>query len=330
MQNLIGLDIGGTKCAVILGKTVEDGSLKITGKKVYPTKDFPLPSAMIPVLENGMKELLDENGLSYGQLNAIGVSCGGPLSSRKGIIMSPPNLPGWDDVHVVEMLKDKYGVRTALQNDANACALAEWKFGAGMGYSNVVFLTFGTGMGAGLILNGSLYEGTNDNAGEVGHIRLESNGPVGYGKAGSFEGFCSGGGIAQLGRTMALEKLQMGKPVSFCKSIDELGTITAKSVAEAALAGDPLAAGIYSVCGTYLGKGLAVIIDVLNPEVIILGSIFVRSADLLKKSLEESLAKESLSAALETCKIVPAKLEENLGDYAALSVAFNAIGQNLF
>ena len=97
--------------------------------------------------------------------------------------------------------------------------MAEWKFGAAKGYENVIFLTFGTGMGAGLILNGRLYTGTNDMAGEIGHIRLEANGPVGYGKSGSFEGFCSGGGIAQLSRIRILEKLQMGEKVSFCSSI---------------------------------------------------------------------------------------------------------------
>ena len=110
-----------------------------------------------------------------------------------------------------------------MQNDANAGAIAEWKYGAGKGYNNLIFLTFGTGMGAGLILNGKLYSGTTDLAGEVGHIRLAEMGPVGFGKAGSFEGFCSGGGIAQLAQIKVREKLQMGEKVSFCESIDDLG-----------------------------------------------------------------------------------------------------------
>ena len=113
--------------------------------------------------------------------------------------MSPPNLPGWDNIDIVKQIKTHFGVPVHLQNDANACALAEWKFGAGRGTKNMVFLTFGTGLGAGLILDGKLYSGTNDNAAELGHIRLDRFGPVGFGKTGSFEGFCSGGGIAQLG-----------------------------------------------------------------------------------------------------------------------------------
>lgn len=160
------------------------------------------------------------------------------------------------------------------KNDANACAVAEWKFGAGRGYSNIIFLTFGTGMGAGLILNGNLYSGITDLAGEVGHLRLSGTGPVGFGKAGSFEGFCSGGGIAQLAQSKVLEKLQMGEKISFCKGISELHLLTAKSVAEAAYRGDPLAMDIYKTCGFYLGKGLSLLIDVLNPELIILGSIY--------------------------------------------------------
>ena len=221
----------------------------------------------------------------------------------------------------MELIEKRYGVKTAVQNDANACALAEWKYGAGKGYDNVIFLTFGTGMGSGLILDGRLYAGTNDMAGEVGHIRLERTGPVGYGKAGSFEGFCSGGGIAQLARTLALEQLQMGRKVSFCKSMADLDALNAKVVAEAALNGDSLAIEIYAQCGHYLGKALSTLIDILNPEVIILGSIYGRSQALIESSMRSVIKQETLSLSYEVCKIVPAGLGENIGDYAALSVA---------
>ncbi|MBI5009325.1 MAG: ROK family protein [Bacteroidia bacterium] len=322
---LIGIDIGGTKCAVILGSLNEKGDIKIVDKKGYSTSEFPLPEKMIRKFISGINELLKRNSLEVKDISSIGISCGGPLDSKTGIILSPPNLPGWDNVHIVEILEREYGIAVSIQNDANACALAEWKFGAGRGTNNMVFLTFGTGMGAGLILDGKLYSGTNDNAGEVGHMRLDRMGPVGYGKSGSFEGFCSGGGIAQLARTMALEKLQMGEKVSFCNTIHELQDITAQSVAEAAKKGDVLAKKIYADCGTYLGKGLSVIIDILNPECIVLGSIFVRSAELLIKPMEKAIAEESLPLARKVCRIVPAQLEEQIGDIASLSVAANNI-----
>jgi glucokinase len=145
----------------------------------------------------------------------------------------------------------------------------------------MVFLTFGTGMGAGLILDGHLYNGTNGNAGEIGHVRLERFGPVGYGKQGSFEGFASGGGIAQIARTAAVEKLQQGGSVGYCRSWEELDSVTAKTVAQAADAGDETAVRVYRQTGEMLGRGLAILVDVLNPERIVIGSIFRRSAELL-------------------------------------------------
>ena len=321
MHNLIGLDIGGTKCAVILGKMEKKDIISVVDKLIYPTKNYPGPDEMITQLQKGIEQIVLKNGLTTETVSGIGISCGGPLDSKTGVIMSPPNLPGWDNVHIIDNFRKKFAIPVSIQNDANACALAEWKFGAGIGYRNVIFLTFGTGMGAGLILNGKLYEGTNDNAGEVGHIRLDNFGPVGYGKAGSFEGFCSGGGIAQLGKIKAMEKLQMGQPVGFCTSIRELDTVTAELLAEAALNGDSLAIEIYQICGAYLGKGLSVLIDILNPEVIILGSIFIRSGQLLQPALDESIAKEALHLSNRVCKIIPAALNEKIGDYASLSVA---------
>lgn len=321
MKTVIGIDIGGTKCAVIIGQIDNEGLPTVIEKKILQTKDYPKPYQMIRQLEDEIDNLLIIRKINIKEVASIGISCGGPLDSIRGIILSPPNLPGWDEIPIVKLLTEKYGVHTAIQNDANACALAEWKFGAGRGFRNIIFLTFGTGLGAGLILDGRLYAGTNDMAGEVGHIRLEDIGPVGYGKAGSFEGFCSGGGIAQLAQLKVREKLQMGLPVSFCKNLQEIEFLTAQIVAEAARKGDSFAKEIYDLCGTYFGKGLSVLIDILNPELIIIGSIFVRSGDLLMPAIERKLQEESLVLSNKVCRIVPAGLGESIGDYAAFSVA---------
>ena len=310
---MIGFDIGGTKCAVCIGHEV-DGNLQIIGKKSIPTDHSISPYEMIERMCTLAEEMTDK-------IDCIGISCGGPLDSKRGIIQSPPNLPGWDDIKIVEYLEKKYGCKAYLQNDANACAVAEWKYGAGQGCENMIFLTFGTGLGAGLILNGKLYAGTSDMAGECGHMRLASFGPVGYGKAGSFEGFCSGGGIAQLGQMMARESLQMGKAVSYCSDLKELDAITAKSIAEHANEGCEDAKEVFRACGEKLGYGLSILIDILNPERIVLGSIFQRSEHLLRESMDKVIRKECLEAASSVCKILPAFLEENIGDYAALAVA---------
>jgi glucokinase len=325
MRNLLGLDIGGTKCAILFGQLSDGGNIEVLDKLVYATSDYVTPDKMLPQLRNGMTEILKKHQKTSNDIAAIGISCGGPLDSKKGVVLSPPNLPGWDEVHIVDFFENYFSISTAIQNDANACALAEWKFGAGRGTQNMIFLTFGTGLGAGLILDGKLYSGTNDNAGEVGHIRLDNFGPVGYGKAGSFEGFCSGSGIAQLARYKAMEKLQMGQKVSYCESISELSSVTAQIVARAADSGDPLALDVFNTCGTYLGKGLSVLIDILNPECIVIGSIYVRASHLLISSLEKTLLAESLPLARKVCRIVPAELDERIGDMASLSVAANKL-----
>ena len=312
----IGLDIGGTKCSVL---TAEWDGKKVTMlKKEKCTTDLSIaPFEMIARLINMADAILDEAP------DAIGISCGGPLDSVRGMIQRPPNLPGWDEVPIVDQIRQHYGVPVKLQNDANACAVAEWKFGAGKGCRNMVFMTFGTGLGAGLILDGKLYAGTNGNAGELGHIRLSGFGPVGFGKSGSFEGFCSGNGIMQLGYIKALEKVQQGAYPMYFKKGDTLSNITAKNIAEAARAGDETAIDVYRTCGAYLGKGLALVIDLLNPEKIVIGSVFARSKDLLWEPAKEEIEKEALQLSASCCEIVPAELGEQIGDYAAIAAALS-------
>ena len=276
---------------------------------------------MINLLFGTAEELLAKQSFSKENITGIGISCGGPLSSKSGVILSPPNLPGWDNIPIVELTEKRFGKPVLLQNDANACAIAEWKYGAGKVYNNIIFLTFGTGMGAGLILDGKLYSGTDDLAGEVGHVRLGEMGPVGFGKAGSFEGFCSGGGIAQLAQMKVRQKLQMGEKVSFCDGLNDLPGLTAKIVAEAAYQGDQVAIDVYKTCAEYLGRGLSLLIDILNPEVIILGSIYGRAKSLIEPYMREMIKKEAIDYSYRHCRIVPAGLLENIGDMAALTLA---------
>lgn len=318
MKNILGVDIGGTKCAVTYGKCI-GSDIEIVDKISFATVSC---DETVELIKSGIRQIMDRNALTSENTYSIGISCGGPLDSRTGVIMSPPNLPGWDNIPIVKILSDEFGVKSAIHNDANACALAEWTFGAGKGSRNMAFLTFGTGLGAGLILDGRLYSGTNDNAGELGHIRLNDFGPVGYGKAGSFEGFCSGGGIRQLAQSLVKERLQMGSSVSWCPDGD-VDRINARIVAEAAREGDALAQEIFDISSRYLGVGLSILIDIINPEVIVIGSIYTRNEDMMKPVMERVIAREALPLASKVCKIVPAALGEAIGDYAALSVGAN-------
>ena len=316
IQQLLGIDIGGTKCAVIFGIDT-DGVISIADKVRFDTADV---QTTIGRIISELKGMCARHSLDASNTRGIGISCGGPLDSRKGLVMSPPNLPGWDNIPIVKLVEDATGIPASLQNDANACALAEWKYGAGRGTRNMVFLTFGTGLGAGLVLDGRLYSGTNDNAGELGHLRLSPFGPVGYGKAGSFEGFCSGSGIRQLAQSAVKERLQMGGKVAWCPDGD-LEAITAKTVALAASEGDEVALGVMRTSAEYLGIGLSILIDIINPEVIVIGSIYARNEAFFKPLMQAVIDREALPLAARVCRVVPAALGEAIGDYAALAVA---------
>ena len=315
-KNIVGIDVGGTKCSIIYG-IEENGELQIIDKVKFATTHV---AETIERILSETEKTMQRNGLTPQNTTAIGICCGGPLDSKTGIVMSPPNLPGWDNIPITALVEERTGVKAGLQNDANACALAEWKFGAGKGTRNMVFLTFGTGLGAGLILDGKLYTGTNDNAGELGHIRLSDFGPVGYGKKGSFEGFASGAGIAQLAKTYVMEKLQTGEKVDWC-TLQDINQLTARKVAEEAHKGDTLAQNIYKTSAAHLGKGLAIIIDILNPEVIVVGGIYTRNKDMMSPIMQKAIDEEALPCANKVCKVKPAALGEQIGDYAALSVA---------
>ena len=168
MKYYLGMDIGGTKCAVVLG---EKGSSSVKDKIRFDTRSERGWRTVVGELISSAYELLGRNGISCEDVIACGVSCGGPLNSETGVIMCPPNLPDWDNVPLAQMITDEFGFPCKVRNDADACALAEWQFGAGRGCRNMIFLTFGTGMGAGLILDGRLYSGTLGMAGEGGHMR---------------------------------------------------------------------------------------------------------------------------------------------------------------
>ena len=262
----LGLDLGGTKCALVTG--TED--CRVLSRDEIRTADFP-------DWRDALDALLCR--APRGPFRAVGVSCGGPLDPSRGLILSPPNLPGWDDVPIVQTLEERLGAPAFLQNDANACALAEWRFGAGRGCRNMAFLTFGTGLGAGL------------------------DGPSGYGKRGSFEGFCSGGGIAQLAGMSAREAVQRAD------------------------AGDGAMRAALRQSAEKLGLCLALLIDLLNPERIVIGSIYARAERYFRQDALRVVEREALRRSSAACQILPAQLGDAIGDYAALSVAIDGLAQ---
>lgn len=309
----VGLDIGGTKCAATLACVCGEQPKILCKEQFWTAGKTPTE-----VLET-FGRFIDEKRKEY-TIDGIGISCGGPLDSKRGVIMSPPSLPSWDNIEIVSFFEKRYGISTYLQNDANACAVAEKKFGNGRGCENMIFLTFGTGFGAGIILNGKLYSGTNDNAGEIGHVRLTQRGPIGYRKAGSCEGYCSGSGIARIAVILSKQKKYAETYEAFLRAIGG-EAISAKNIAEQAREGNDFCKAVYRKSGEMLGRTLSILIDILNPQRIIIGGVYMRSGDLLYPYAEKVMKRECLSYNLGVVEVLPAGLKENIGDYAAISVA---------
>ena len=321
MTILAGIDIGGTKSAVSLyrGNADQADQMESLAHGRFPTPKGPTETlaAVIKALDGLIAETMVRP-------DAVGISCGGPLDADAGIVLSPPNLPGWHHVDVVAPLAAHFSVPVRLENDANAGALAEWYWGSGRGLKNLIFLTFGTGMGAGLILNGMLYPGTTGLAGEIGHWRLADEGPVGFGKPGSFEGFCSGGGIARMAQASLERWLQQGKATLLAPASQKVA-LSAQMVGEAAQQRDPLALEILTESGRRLGQALALLIDLLNPELIVLGSIYGRQRNILEPSALQIVQREAISQAYARCRIEPTGLGEAIGDLASVAVALSAL-----
>ena len=323
-EYLLGFDIGGTKCAVVLA-SVRNG-IRILDKIKFPTEAGKGFQQVKERLFQSGRALLERNHTGRAELLGIGISCGGPLDSERGVVLSPPNLPGWDEIPLTDLAEKEFGVPAYLQNDANACALVEWKLGAGRGTRNMIFLTMGTGFGGGVICEGQLVKGACDMAGEVGHLLLEKGGPVGFGKAGSVEGFCGGGGIARQARAYTKEKVSQGKTPQWIADGVAEEEIDAKLMAEYAQRGDKDALAIYDRVGKMLGYTLSLLMDAFNPERIVIGSIFARSGQLLRPSMERVIEEQAIPQTRRACQVVPAQTGERLGDLASIAAACYGMG----
>ena len=311
---LVGIDIGGTKTAVVLAPE----PTRILFREEFATEPNRGPEHAIEKIQGLIDIALSSRG-GLGELR-LGVSCGGPLDRRQGIIQSPPNLQSWVDVPIKQILEDRYSAPCFVENDANAGAVAEQRFGAGKGCENLVFLTMGTGFGAGLVLNGGLYRGASEMAGEVGHVRLSEDGPRAYGKSGSVEGWMSGSGMAQHGAEMVRSAVASGEPTALAH-IAAMRPLTARDIGQAANEGDAVARRIVEYTGAKLGHALAILVDILNPERIVIGGLALRLGAMLFNPALAVMNSEALEQSTRACQVVPAQLGERIGDVSALCVA---------
>jgi glucokinase len=313
----IGVDIGGTKTAVVLSSQPPAMLERIE----FPTLPDQGPENAIERIKQSIHKLIESSGIGRAALGGIGVSCGGPLDQATGVIKAPPNLATWVDVPITSILSEEFGLPCRLENDANAGAVAEHRFGAGQGTRHMIFLTMGTGFGAGIIADGRLLSGASGQAGEIGHVRLTASGPVGYNKAGSVEGWVSGGGMAQITYREIEAALTSGEKTVLSAKLKANGVLTAKDVADAAKEGDILARRLIHETGKRLGDVLAILVDICNPERIVIGGLAMRLGESLLAPARQMMRQEALPASAKICQVVPAALGERIGDVAAICVA---------
>lgn len=319
-QPFLGVDIGGTKISVCLGSRKGE----ILAKRRFPTNPEQGPEDACRRIAEAIGDLAGGKPLANIVQPVAGISAPGPLSSRDGVFLNPPNMPTWHGFPIRKKLADRLDLKFRLMNDANAAALAEWSFGAGLGTQTLVYLTMSTGMGGGLIVGGQLHEGLDDMAGEVGHHPLAPDGPVGFGRRGSLEGFCSGPGIAQLAVLHLTQARHREKPSSLFSSSRDFRLVTMEEIGSAARDGDEVALNVFREVGEKLGGFCAFLVDLLNPEAIVVGTIGRIYSDLILPPANRAVQERCHPLAAQRARILPAALGEATGDLAAICAAINA------
>ena len=313
---VVGIDIGGTKLATV----VADNTGHILNKVRRPTLAERGPEYALQLLFDMVHETIELAGLERTTISAIGVSCGGPLDTETGIVYSPPNLPGWDALPLKAKLESEFQVPVIIENDANASALAEYRFGGGRGYNAVLYMTMSTGIGGGIVLDGQVYHGANDSAGEVGHqILLPDGPPCGCGKRGCLEALCSGPAIAR--RAQAAVRNEKTSATTLLDLADgRVEDVRSEHVLEAARQGDVLGLQLVEETGYYMGWGIANLVNILNPDIVLLGTIAIAAGDLLLNPIRKTVSEFAMTRPAEAVKIAPAQLGEALGDLAAIAL----------
>jgi glucokinase len=310
---ILGIDIGGTKLAV--GVATTDGQLLAEARRPSGAADGP-DAVIGRVLEMARAAIADA-GLEPGDLDRIGIGCGGPLDPWRGVVLNALNNPGWIDVPITERIGGELDVRAYLDNDANAAALGEHRFGAGRGVANMIYLTVSTGVGGGVIAGGRLMRGENGNAAELGHLTVDAHGRRCHcGSIGCVEAYCSGTSIA----VRAREALAASDEPSRLRDHD---SVTAVEVSAAVAAGDELAMRVWDETTTLLAAGIASMIHAFNPSLVIVGGGVAKAGDLLFDPVRRAVAERTMPWLHEVVRIVPAELGDRTGILGAVAVALD-------
>ena len=308
MAKRIGIDVGGTNVKIALvddnGKIIYSNSVPTYAKMGY--------EYTVNNIKQAIRDLMKETNTTTSDIEGIGFDFPGQVDCKTGVVKLAPNIPGWVNVPIAQMIEDEFHIPTRIDNDVRCAALGELKFGAGRGCENFICITVGTGIGSGIVINGKVVRGATNAAGELGHIKLQMNGgPIcGCGDTGCLEAFASGPAIV----AMAQEYIKGGKSTKFREmAAAEGGEITPYMVAKAAEEGDPVAKRIFEIVGEYIGIGLTSVINLLNPERVIIGGGVAESGELLLGPIRKTIKERAMVVAGNAVEIVPAQLGNSAG-----------------
>jgi glucokinase len=310
----LGIDVGGTKIAA--GIVNQAGEI-ITRYTTHAHSEKE-PQHVIEAIGQAYHTLIAQSDIAPSEIEAVGLGFGGNTNGPAGLVLVSSNLPAWRNVPLRDIVAEQIGQTVILDNDTNLCALGEYHFGAGRGTQNMVYVTFSTGYGIGIIIDGRLYVGHTGTAGELGHVVIEIGGPpCSCGKNGCIMAYASGVGISR----MVYERIEAGIKTSLRPSI--FGRrISGEEVVEAAQQGDQVAREILNTAGYYAGVGLSMVVQILNPELIVLGGGLTRIGPLVMDQVEVGLADHTQPQLLDSVRLVPWTLGDDLGIIGAAAKVF--------
>ena len=311
---IAGIDIGATHMRVIL---TNFGASAIVEEEIT-INIANGPDFCIAQANDLLQRLLAGAGMDLSMLSAVGVGVPGPIDSEAGMVIAPPIMPGWDRFPIRDTLEDLWKRPVSVNNDAELGALGEWAYGAGRGARDLAYIKVGTGIGAGLLIDGRIYHGSTGSAGEIGHLTMENNGPLcSCGNRGCLEAFSGGHAIAK----QAIETIQKGKRTQLGNTLQE--KITAKDVAAAAQRGDLVAQQIMVEAGEHLGVAIAGLVNIFNPDMIVVGGGVAQIGDLFLEPVRREVTRRSLPAAVNNVRITTAVLGRRSSSLGAVVQALN-------
>lgn len=316
MRLIVGVDLGGT--SIVVGTVPEDGST-LRGPQTHPTPVELGPDGVVDRIVDLVRRSIAATEQELGreiELVGIGIGSPGPLDTKTGRVILTPNL-GWTDMPLRDRISQATGLPATLDNDANCATLGEWWRGAAQGARNVVGITIGTGVGGGVVIDGQIFHGASDVAGEIGHMTIDITGRLcKCGNYGCLEAYASGPAIA----ARAVEELEAGTASSVADYVQgDLSRITAQVVYEAAQDGDDLAREVVRDTARFLGTGIATIVNLLNPEVVVVCGGVTLAGDLLFRPLRTEVSRRAFRPAVQACRIVPGGLPGTAGVYGAVA-----------